>query len=80
MLGRFCVMISRFLGQVLLGTWIIDKPAIVRLFLFVIDLLAYSVMTTLGCSEYFFYIFAASLEAMVFLVFLESVVPRVDER
>jgi hypothetical protein len=40
MLGRICVMIFRFLVQFLLGTWIIDQPAVFGLFFFVIDLLA----------------------------------------
>ena len=33
MLGRFCVMIIRFFGQVLLGTWIIDQPYVGLIFI-----------------------------------------------
>jgi len=40
MLGRFCVMIFRFFVQFLLGTWIIDQPAVDGLFFIVIVLLA----------------------------------------
>jgi hypothetical protein len=40
MLGRFCVKISRFLVQVLLGTWMIHQPVVVGSFFFVIDFLA----------------------------------------
>jgi hypothetical protein len=45
MLGRFCVKISCFLVQGLLGTWIINQPVVGGLFFYVIDLLASSIQS-----------------------------------
>lgn len=45
MLGRICVKISRFFGQVLLGMWIIDQRRVVVWFFVVIDLLASSIQS-----------------------------------
>jgi len=88
MLGRFCVMIIRFLGQVVLGTWIIDQPIVSLIFLVLASgtqsaffifpdwwqLYSHPIVVVLSGSEYFFNVLAASFDAVIFLPPVSSAV------